>query len=351
MGEVKLKWTRRSWARFGVNVGVTLLILAISYFLFVFEMPDFGMPPEETALLLGMLIILAVAPFLYLFGPEWTKDAFNVLVLEGQMDGDLARRETLAYLRERGEDGMSIALGDRRYRLEVTERGRWATVVVRSLPPVNATGLAGFQEGLRERIEEAIERDATPSGRAPDGEGDASGPIVGRRFSRQWALAIGLAVLMALLMAAIPLLLWTMASSWRTATFIELARPAFFVAILTLASPLILWILRIAVIDLLEERVELEGHRVRAMRGGMVLKRIAFDERVTVEAMREKGDEEGKVVGYTFSKGWITLTLSSEYGYLQEDIERMWPVVEAAVWRHRMRLKDNTKGLFKDSED
>lgn len=243
---------------------------------------------------------------------------------------------------------MSITLDDRRYRLEVTERGWWASVLVKPLPSKDTTGLVGFQEGLRERIEGAIEREATLQGRTPDGVGGALEHVVARRFSRQWALAIGLAVLMSLLLAAIPILLWTAVAGWRTASLMDLLRPLVITLTLILFSPLIVWILRIAVIDLLEERVELESDRVRVMRGRAILKRIAFDETVKVEAMPEGGNEEGKVVGYTFSKGWTTVSISSEYGYLQEDVERMWSVVEAAAWRHRMMLGDNIRRLLKE---
>jgi hypothetical protein len=353
MGTIKLKWTRMTWGRFIASSTVPLLLLAVFFVPLLTEDLDLGLPPGESAMVVGVIVLLASLPFIKLFWRDWTKDSVNVLALSGRLDKELAHRETRAYLRKKAmgdADSMSIVLEGKRFGLEIMEKGNWASVLVRPLPPKDIMGLVGFQDTLKEHLEGAIEQETRLKGLGREKVKDGL-PIVARRTSRQWALDIGLAVLFSLLLAAIPLLIWHIVTEWPFAITMDRLLPILIASMLTLASPFLVWVVRICVIDMLEDRVELASDHVRVMRGRLVLKRIAFGENVEVDAQLSGGREDGTLVGYKILKGWTNVSFSSEYGYYQEDVERMWPVLESSVWNHHMEMGKNMRKLVRAPQD
>jgi len=96
------------------------------------------------------------------------------------------------------------------------------------------------------------------------------------------------------------------------------------------------------------DRIRIDTDGVRILKDDTVLGEIVFDDGTGVNALLDR-EGPGFAV-FTFIKGNRAIEFGTRAGISPDDMSRMWPVVEAAAWKHGMRTGENLRKMI-DSED
>ena len=118
-------------------------------------------------------------------------------------------------------------------------------------------------------------------------------------------------------------------------------------AIFLAFSPLFYLSWRLGRRHVLTKTIVLDTDRISARSDRGVLDEIAFDSSVRVDA-ETSGTEGDHPFGYTFSKGWSGPIQVTNHDYSDEDLERMWPVLRAAIRKHGMEADVSIRMLIEE---
>jgi len=152
-----------------------------------------------------------------------------------------------------------------------------------------------------------------------------------------------------MMVASIPVVIWLTWPTWDTRYW---AYNVMFIGMISFAVAVIGFGLREYRIGWRSNRVVLGVDGVRLYEDDRLLKRIKFDKDTLVDVHCEGGPSKGTaddVLDYYFRRGLRVVRIDRLFRhYSREDFARMWPVVRAAVRKHRMRLGEDIVGMLKE---
>ena len=168
-------------------------------------------------------------------------------------------------------------------------------------------------------------------------------PVLTTRTVRPWGQLIAWTMLLIIVMIGLIFNTWMMRRMWPPENHFDLIMEILFQIVLIFVVVLLVGVVRMLAIQVMGTRVVLDTDGVRALWGNRVLERIDFGRDVGCEVTLIDGTTDD-VTGFDFAKG----LRSVEFVGSPEDVARIWPVVEAAAWKHRMKLGDDIKRLLKE---
>jgi hypothetical protein len=183
-------------------------------------------------------------------------------------------------------------------------------------------------------------------GPIPEGVKDDLGPVevtrpTGDRSSFRASLSILLIVVI-----SIPFISWITWSTWSSGNRMDLVPPLIVLCVFTIIVPLLILLVRDAHKEMIGNRIILDTDRVRLLYNDRPLKDIPFNRDVRLDAFFNLSDDGSRPdeIGYAFAKGWYRIVFGTPEGVPKDDMDRMWPVIEAAAWKHRMVLGEGIIG-------
>ena len=177
-------------------------------------------------------------------------------------------------------------------------------------------------------------------GPAPERVSTVKGPIVATTTIRPWWALIWLPLLLGLVGVLTVIRIWTYPKGSVDVEDIVLSVGR--LCILAAYYAIFFIVIRQAAIQALSTEVVLDTDSVRMMREGRVMEEIPFNKTIWMDINLPEDGLVGEIEGFSFGRGLVNI----HFAVSREDTARMWPVVEAAAWKHRMRLGEDIERLL-----
>ena len=177
-------------------------------------------------------------------------------------------------------------------------------------------------------------------GPAPERVSGVKGPIVATTTIRPWWELIWLPLSLGLIGVLMMFRVWTYTRD--SVDVFSIILSAGRLCILVMCYAIFFIVIRQAAIQALGTKVVLDTDGVRVMRGDRVMEEIIFGKTVWMNVKLPEDGLVGEIEGFSFGRGLLNI----HFAVSREDTARMWPLVEAAAWKHRMRLGEDIERLL-----
>jgi hypothetical protein len=171
-------------------------------------------------------------------------------------------------------------------------------------------------------------------------------PVEAEITNKPWPIFLVALVVLLLAATTIPFDVISTAMSWTPGRYVDLVTIIIGTFLLVLLVPFVTVIMRVLAYQVFGTRVVLSVDDLRVMRDDRILVTIQFDDKIGLNIRTHGESTSESYEGYNFIKGWKIVTFATS----EEDRERLWPLVEAAAWKHRMLLGPVINDLIENKE-
>ncbi len=185
-----------------------------------------------------------------------------------------------------------------------------------------------------------LSRKSRLQGPTPERVSGVKGPIVATTTIRPWWELILLPLSLGLIGVLTIYYVWTY-TRYSVDVF-DIILSAGRLCLLVIYYALFFIVIRQAAIQALSTEVVLDTDSVRVMREDRVMEEIPFSDTIWMNVKLPENGLVGEIEGFSFGRGLLNI----HFAVSREDTVRMWPVVEAAARKHRMRLGEDIERLL-----